>query len=86
MKKKMIAIVILLVVALLLPSLSPDLSIRRVIFLRGNPVKAFTAQIKTGNIYENGKQLYNVSDYHYCCFYVRKSVLGYWVADYGTGP
>ncbi|RAV22268.1 hypothetical protein DQG23_04775 [Paenibacillus contaminans] len=86
MKKKMIILVILLVVALLFPSLSPDLSIRRIIFLRGNPVKAFTVQIKTGNIYENGNQLYNVSNYHYCCFYVRKSVLGYLVTDFGTGP
>lgn len=49
-------------------------------------MKAFTVQIKTGNIYENGNQLYNVSNFHYCCFYVRKSVLGYLVTDFGTGP
>jgi hypothetical protein len=89
----LIIIILVLIVIFTIPSFSPELAVRRNIFLRIHPIDALTIDIRKTNIIDKDYgDLYDVKgfvDRHTMHempdFYLKKNIIGWYVYTIGTG-
>jgi hypothetical protein len=90
----LIILVVVCIVIFVIPSFSPELAVRRSVFLRLHPIDALTIDIRKTNIIEKDYgYLYDVEGFvdrltmdEISVFYLRKSIIGWYVHSIGTGP
>ncbi|MFD2332588.1 hypothetical protein ACFSR7_25295 [Cohnella sp. GCM10020058] len=83
-------VVILLVYFLFLPSITPELAVRKQLLISFHPIKAATSEVRQGSIKNDPEYgtLYEVADQAITepFIYVKKSWLGWRVTSVGSGP
>jgi hypothetical protein len=82
----MVAVAILIVYIVFLPSPTAEIAVRKDIFFSMHPVLAFTAAVHNQRSTAAEGHLYTVNELELSFIYVQKNALGWRVTSNGTGP